>query len=307
MSEITTLAEGLAFPEGPIALADGSVIVCEIAGERVTRVAPDGTLTVLGEVPGGPNGLALGPDGAIYICNNGGGFGFKRKDGITRPNAWPPNYSGGRIERLDRTTGALTTLCDEADGVPILMPNDLVFDRRGGFYFTDFGKRSDRAIQLGGLYYGRPGQAGAVELVHGVITPNGVGLSPDESRVYMATTETGRMMVYDVLEPGKVTRPTASTVNQSVLAQFEGVSRYDSLAVEENGNICVGNLAPGNITVISPEGKLVENVPMPDPLPTNIAFGGPDMRTAFITLSGSGRLVSMRWPRPGLRLNFQDA
>jgi gluconolactonase len=57
--------------------------------------------------------------------------------------------------------------------------------------------------------------------------------------------------------------------------------------------------------VIAPDGRSFEHIPMPDPMTTNICFGGPDLRTAYITLSGSGRLVAMEWPRPGLRLNHE--
>ena len=72
MIDVTVMTEGLLFPEGPIALPDGSVIVCEIAGSRLTRVAADGTKSVVAETGGGPNGAAYGPDGRIYVCNNGG-------------------------------------------------------------------------------------------------------------------------------------------------------------------------------------------------------------------------------------------
>ena len=81
-----------------------------------------------------------------------------------------------------------------------------------------------------------------------------------------------------------------------------GYERYDSLAVEASGNICVATLMTGAITVISPEGELVESIPMPDVYTTNICFGGPDLRTAYLTLSGTGQLVSMQWDGPGLPL-----
>ena len=80
--------------------------------------------------------------------------------------------------------------------------------------------------------------------------------------------------------------------------------RYDSMAIEADGNICVATLVDGGITVISPQGRLVEFVPMPDGATTNLCFGGPDLRTAYVTLSHSGRLVAVPWPRPGLPLNF---
>jgi gluconolactonase len=79
---------------------------------------------------------------------------------------------------------------------------------------------------------------------------------------------------------------------------------FDSLAVDGAGNICVATLANGGISVIAPDGSKVEHVPMPDMMTTNICFGGKDLRTAYITLSGTGRLVAMEWPRPGLALNF---
>ena len=72
MSEIRIVASGLGFPEGPVTMADGSVILGEISGSKVTRIAPDGTKTEIGKAAGGPNGIATGPDGALYVCNNGG-------------------------------------------------------------------------------------------------------------------------------------------------------------------------------------------------------------------------------------------
>jgi len=84
----------------------------------------------------------------------------------------------------------------------------------------------------------------------------------------------------------------------------EGNVRFDSLALEANGNICVATLMTGGITVAAPSGGIVEFIPMPDVMTTNICFGGPDLKTAFITLSGTGKLVAMDWPRPGLPLHF---
>lgn len=301
--EIVT--DGLEFPEGPVVMADGSVILCEIAGRRITRVAPDGAKTVLADVPGGPNGLARGPDGRMYICNNGGGFEFSQADGMMRPVAMSPGWTGGRIETLDIETGELTELYRVVGAHALLMPNDIVFDRFGGFYFTDHGRRPPRMLLLGGIYYGRTDGSPARELAHDLNSPNGIGLSPDESRVYMASTAEGRMYRFDVLAPGTVSKPTPPRMIDFVHSQVEGFRRYDSLAVEACENICVCSLNPGNITVISPEGREVETLAMPDPMPTNIAFGGPDMQTAYITLSGTGKLAKMRWPRPGLRLNFQ--
>jgi len=72
MSNVRVLATDLEFPEGPVVMPDGSVVLVEIRGQRLTRVHPDGRKEIVAKVPGGPNGAALGPDGKIYICNNGG-------------------------------------------------------------------------------------------------------------------------------------------------------------------------------------------------------------------------------------------
>ena len=72
MPQMQEITSGLQFPEGPIAMNDGSVLVVEIKRGTLTRVTPDGTKEVVAETGGGPNGAAIGPDGMVYICNNGG-------------------------------------------------------------------------------------------------------------------------------------------------------------------------------------------------------------------------------------------
>jgi gluconolactonase len=84
-----------------------------------------------------------------------------------------------------------------------------------------------------------------------------------------------------------------------------GFTRFDSLAVDAAGNVCVATLIAGCITVIAPDGRLLRQVKMPDAVTTNICFGGPDLRTAYVTLSGTGQLVAVDWPDPGLRLAYQ--
>ena len=102
--------------------------------------------------------------------------------------------------------------------------------------------------------------------------------------------------------------PAASTFGPAggtLLAGLPGFQLFDSLAVDGAGNVCVATLVNGGITVISPERRYRSSTsPRGDPLTTNICFGGADLRTAYITLSGTGRLVTTRWPRAGLRLNY---
>ena len=302
MSDIRILATGLGFPEGPVAMADGSVLVGEIAGKQVTRIAPDGTKTRIGTAAGGPNGLAIGPDGALYVCNNGGnayaGGGFLS----TGPS---PEYQGGYIERIDLKTGETRMLYTHCNENRFGAPNDIVFDTEGGFYFTDLGKRRRRDRDHGGLYYALPDGSKCVEVVHPLLSPNGVGLSPDGKVVYVADTETSRLYAWDIISPGVVQKNDyPAPYHGRLICGLPGFQRFDSLGVQANGDICVATLVTGKITVISPDGRVVREVQMPDTYPTNICFGGKDMKTAYITLSGVGQLVAMDWPEPGLKLNF---
>jgi gluconolactonase len=300
---LTEIASGLAFPEGPVMLPDDAIAVVEIAKGCVTRIDPSGRKTIVATPGGGPNGLAFGPDGHLYLCNNGG-FAWKTVDGRLVPAGQPDDYSGGRIERIDIDTGKVDVLYTSCGGHPLKGPNDIVFDSHGGFYFTDHGKRRTRDVDLGGLYYARTDGSLIRELVQPMIIPNGVGLSPDEQTVYVAETRTGHLWAFDTVSPGILRKQPPHENGGRHLAGPSGYTSYDSLAVERDGNICVASLVLGGINVIAPDGRPVEFLAMPDPYCTNICFGGPGLKTAYITLSSTGRVVRMPWARPGHRLNF---
>jgi gluconolactonase len=300
------IASGLRFPEGPVSLPDGSVLVVEIEAARLTRVAPDGTRTTVSQHTGGPNGAAIGPDGKVYICNNGGFRWHQHPQAGLFPTGQPTDYSGGRIERVDLATGRIETLYTACNGEPLKGPNDLVFDAYGGFYFTDLGKSRPREIDRGAVYYAKADGSFIEAVAYPTLTANGCGLSPDGATLYFVETESARLWAMDILSPGKTRREGWPSVHGGRLVGGPGgYQRFDSLAVDCAGNICVATLINGGITVFSPDGDTVRHIPMPDPLTTNICFGGPDLTTAFVTLSGSGRLVAFEWERPGLRLNWQ--
>src|SRR5438093_8465565 len=203
MPEMRQITSGLQFPEGPVALADGSVVVVEIKRGTLTRVAPDGKQTIVATTGGGPNGAAIGPDGMVYVCNNGG-FEWHELGGLTIPGDQPGNYSGGRIERVDPRTGRVEVLYRECDGQPLRGPNDLVFDQHGGFYFTDHGKARPRERDRTGVYYAKADGSGIREIVFPSDAPNGVWLSPDGKRLYVAETWTGRVWWWEITGPGEL-------------------------------------------------------------------------------------------------------
>jgi gluconolactonase len=298
------IAKGLRFPEGPIAMPDGTIVLVEIERQTLSRVHPDGRIDVIAKLDGGPNGAAIGPDGAAYVCNNGGFRWHEDRHGL-RPVAQADDYSGGRIERVDLDTGEARVLYTGTENGPLRGPNDIVFDRSGGMWFTDLGKARARDLDRGGVYYASADGTSIREVIYPMLTPNGIGLSPDETRLYVAETQTGRLWAFDLEEPGLVRKqPFPSPNGGTLVAGLPGYQLFDSLAVDAEGNICVATLFHGGITVISPDGGRVEHVAMPDLYTTNICFGGSGLRTAFVTLSVSGRLVALDWPRPGLALNF---
>ncbi len=301
--QLELVTEGLQFPEGPIAMADGSVVLVEIRRQTLTRVQANGKQEVIAELGGGPNGAAVGPDGAAYICNNGGFQWHVGPGGAVSPHGTALDYKTGSIQRVDLRTGAVKTLYDACDGRSLRGPNDLVFDSSGGFWFSDLGKGNGDTMQMGHVLYARPDGSKITRARDSMLTPNGVGLSPDERTLYVAETHTSRVWAFAIASPGVLAAGTDLFSPGKVLGPLPGYQLLDSLAVEASGKVCVATLVTGGITAFDPEGG-TEHFPVPDPITTNICFGGADMRDAWITASSTGKLYRCRWPRPGLKLAF---
>jgi gluconolactonase len=308
---VTVLASGLQFPEGPIAMPDGSLLFVELKRRTLSRISAEGEFSVVAELGGGPNGAAIGPDGRCYVCNNGG-LTFTERDGCTYAGLAPDDYQGGWIDVVDLPSGKHERLYTACGDIPLRAPNDIVFDRHGGFWFTDLGKAFKGKTQRdrGAVYYARADGSMIRRAIFPLEGPNGIGLSPDEQTLYVAESHTGRVWAFQVGEPGHVVRHPHASVSWEKGHMLWAPDYYailDSLAVDGDGNVCVADIPTGGITVISPEGKRIAQHPMPDPFTTNICFGGPDRRTAYITLSSTGQIVTMPWPRAGLKLNYAEA
>jgi gluconolactonase len=304
MIEFKEITADLRFPEGPIALADGSVLVVEVQGGTLTRVDTNGKKHTVAELGGGPNGAAIGPDGKVYICNNGG-LEWIDAGAFIMPGNQPADYRGGSIQRVDIETGEVETLYTHCGDISLKGPNDIVFDETGGFWFTDHGKLRKRDRDRTGVYYARSDGSDIKEVIFPLDAPNGIGLSPDGKRLYVAETFTCRLFAWDLARPGEII-PKPRTMNGGqLIAGLPGMQMFDSLAVDAGGRICVATLLNGGITVVEPDGNSnTKHIPLPDPFTTNICFGGDDLRTAYITLSGTGRLVAIPWQDAGLKLAF---
>jgi gluconolactonase len=206
------------------------------------------------------------------------------------------------IQRYDLKTGKLETVYDSCDGKRLVGPNDIVFDRQGGFWFTDHGCSTPDGRKFGAVCYARTDGGAISRQRDHLISPNGIGLSPDEAVVYVADTNLGRLWAFDVSEPG-VLAPGPGFAPGRVVCNLPDYQLLDSLAVEAGGKVCVATIINGGITAFDPDGS-TEHFAFPDILCTNIVFGGADMRDAWVTASSTGKLYKVRWPRPGLKLNY---
>jgi gluconolactonase len=328
--ELQIVATGLHFAEGPVLLPNGDILVCETHGPGLERITPGGVKSTFAAFGGGANGAATGPDGAIYVCNNGGGrVVFEQgPDGelVGRPPRPGENVrKPGRIQRVT-DGGEATDIYLECDGRALMSPNDIVFDRNGNFYFTDYGFYSgeireaglDRAGEngkiyrtlgmvmrspAGSVYYASPDGKMIREVIHPMAGANGVGLSPDERTLYVAESVTARLWAFDLPEPGVVgerrclgTLPFGGPANIVVA---------DSMVIDGDGNIIVGTVLNGGLTIFSPDGSSIRHVPTGDIYTTNACFGGPNMRTLYVALGEQGALGKFEgWPSRGLDLNF---
>lgn len=211
------------------------------------------------------------------------------------------DYTSGSIQRVSADGAEVRTLYTECDGVPLKGPNDLVFDREGNFYFTDHGKGYGRARDRTGVFYAAPDGSMIKEIIFPMEQPNGIGLAPDGRTLYVAESPTGRLYGFELTAPGEVGR-------RWVVGTVPGrpplnVAFCDSLCVDAAGNILVATITNGGITSFAPDGSRADHTPCPDAFTTNACFGGPELRTLYVTLSVTGQLVAFDpWPIAGLKL-----
>ena len=305
MAELKEITSGLRFPEGPVALDDGGVLVVELQRAALSRVHPDGRVDLVADCGGSPNGAAFGPDGRVYICNNGGLFTFSDIDGVGNIPTRKADHVGGSIQAVDLDTGAVETVYEECNGRPLIAPNDLVFDDEGGFYFTDHGVGVDTPESPGVLYALADGSS-ITALAYGTEEANGIGLAPDGRHLYVAQTMSGKLLEWAVVVPGEIVNSVAPDGSHGgrLLHKAPDGQLFDSLAVDAEGWVNVATIVNGGITSVSPDGDEVIHTPVPDAIVTNICFGGDGLGTAFITASATGKLYSTPWSRPGLDLAF---
>ena len=273
------VAATIAFTEGPTVHEDGSVYFTDITNNRILRMAPDGAVTTFREPSNRANGLIFDDQWRLLACEG--------NDGST---------ADARITRTNVETGEVEVLADRYEGRLFHRPNDLTIDGSGRIYFTDRPEpeHGDEYTGVNGVY--RIDPDGSIERVltePEVVRPNGIVVSPDDTTLYVIETqqqEGGARMIraFDLAADG-----TAS--NMRVFHDFYPGRSGDGMTIDSEGNLYVAaglNRLRGTsetldtragVHVFAPDGELLELIPVPEDSITNVAFGGPDLRTLYIT------------------------
>jgi len=269
----------VAFTEGPTVAEDGTVYFTDLNNNRIMQLSTSGALSIFRQPSHRANGLIFDSEWRLLACEGGDG-------GSVLP----------RVTRTDMTTGEIEVLADAYNGKQLHQPNDLTFDKQGRIYFTDRPGVNSGPEQTGvhGVYRIDPdGSIARILTEPEVLRPNGIVISPDDTTLYVIETkqaEGGPRLIraYDLSDAGTVS-------NMRIFHDFYPGRSGDGMTIDSEGNLYVAaglnNLrgtsetldTVAGIHVFSPAGELLEHIPIPEDTITNAAFGGPDLRTLYVT------------------------
>ena len=269
------IAATVAFTEGPTVDRDGNVYFTEMVFERIMKLTPKGVLSVFREHSNEANGLLIDPQGRLIAC-----------EGAESTRMGVMQKFKPQVTRTDLKTGKMEVLADNYQGKPFVGPNDVTIDGKGRLYFTDL---------TGGAVYriDAPGNITRILNTPDIQRPNGIQVSPDDKTLYLIEAngaEGGARMIrkYDL-------QPDGTVRNMKVHYNFYPGRSADGMSIDTQGNLYasagMGQLrgtsetlaTKTGIYVISPEGKLLKFIPIPEDYITNNAFGGADMKTLYVT------------------------
>jgi gluconolactonase len=247
--------EGFVFTEGPVGTADGGLFFSDIRANKIYHLDPSGKITTVRENTNSANGLAFNKSGELYAAEG----------------------DGKRISRGNQT-GNATPVVEGIDGKPFAAPNDLIFDSRGGFYFTDPGPRPVEAGRHGTVYYVSPGAKQPVVVNNDITRPNGLTLTRDGKTLIVDDTIGDTVFAFDVQPDGMLRgkRPFAK-IHDVKPGEESGA---DGLALDRDGRIYI--TTGTGVQVFDRKGAYLGTIKVPRQ-PANCAFSGPGKRTLYIT------------------------
>ena len=292
--QVDRLAEGLMFPEGPAIGPDGVLYVTEIAGQRISTITEDGTVSTFSDTGGGPNGAAFNPQGELVVANNGGRW---PTDVPSTSQASEPEYGNGSIQTIN-AEGDVHSNLSEVEGVSLNSPNDLCFDSHGGYYFTD----PEWSGLVGGDRDGGPvcyvnAEGEASRVASNIAFPNGLGVRGDGKVLIVCESLTGMLLSYRIEGPGILSEEPKAN------GMIGRRSVPDGFCFDASGRIIVAGHGSNNLFVLDgQDGRPIQVVELPDMGPTNCCFGGKDFRTLFVTSSDQGYVYAIDWPTEGMPL-----
>jgi len=271
---VQLVKEGFAFTEGPVPTKDGGIYFSDLlTSDRIHRLTPDGAITVLREQTHGANGLAVNRNGDVFAVESG----------------------SKRVSKF--ANGKATTVTDGSPDKPLLAPNDLILDSKGGIYFTDPGPRPVVAGRIVYVYYLPPGARKPLMLDDKIARPNGIILTTDGKTLIVDDTVGDTIFAYDVQADGTVR-------NKRPFAKLHDIpagenSGADGMALDRDNRVYVAALT--GIQVFDKTGKYLGTIAVPRQ-PSNVAFSGPDKKTLYITAREGLyrlRMLSQGPDRPG--------
>jgi gluconolactonase len=252
---VQLVKEGFTFTEGPVATADGGIYFSDLlTSDRVHRLAPNGEITVLREQANSAGGLAMNRAGELFAVETNA----KR---VTK-------FAGGKV----------TVLTEGSPEKPLLAPNDLILDSKGGVYFTDPGPRPVVAGRIVYVYYLAPGARQPVIIDDKIARPNGITLTTDGKTLLVDDTVGETIFAYDI-------QPDGTVKNRRPFAQLHDIpsgqnSGGDGMALDRDNRLYVASLT--GVQIFDKTGRYLGTVPVPRQ-PSNVAFSGADKKTLFIT------------------------
>jgi gluconolactonase len=269
------VATTVAFTEGPTVDRDGNVYFTDIINQRIMKLSAAGKLSVYREQSNAANGLLIDPQGRLIACE---GAAFERP-GVTITGT-------PRVTRTDLATGTVEVLADSYEGKPLVGPNDVTIDGRGRLYFTELNGAAVYRID-------GPGKIARILAAPDVQRPNGIQIAPDDRTLYLIEANGaagGARLIrrYDL-------QPDGTVRNMQVHYDFSPGRSADGMSIDSQGNLYASagmNQLRGTaetlatktgVYVISPQGKLLTFIPIAEDFITNNAFGGPDMKTLYVT------------------------
>lgn len=269
------VAEGFSFPEGPAWDGKGALYVSNCRGGWIACIRQGESQVFLKSSTepftfNSTNGLVVHQDGSLFACDFGAGAILRiDQEGVSE--IYASGYRGSRFQR----------------------PNDLAFDPQGNLYFTDSG--AYRKENPDGVVYRIDARTREVTpAAEGLGFPNGLAFAPDAKHLYVCESAFQRIVRFRVLDDGKL--ETAG-----VFAELPG-GDPDGINFDREGNLYVAHFGGGAVFVLSPEGDIKKKIPAPGKQPSNVEFGGDDLRTLFLTECETNAVYRLRVETPGLPL-----